>query len=122
MTPATAVCPDCGSAELGRGRCRTTWQQLLRDTTPFRRYRCRACGHEGWTARSLPRSLHPAEVARGQGGLLRLGRPVEARDHEARWRGMRKTVAMVGLALLLGALLGSRLVSCQGQVPTASAD
>jgi hypothetical protein len=109
------TCPACGSDDLGRGRTRTAWQQFLRDATPLRRYRCHACGAEGWTFRHLPRSQHPAEQQRGRLGVGLAGRPIEDRDVDARWRGTARALVMVAAALLLGAAAADRLVSCQGQ-------
>jgi hypothetical protein len=117
---APKTCPACGSDDLGRGRSRTPWQDLVRDYSPLRRFRCHACGQEGWTARPLPRSRHPAEQARLHHGFAPLGRPAEARDWRARRRNLARLLVTVTLALLLGALAANRLVSCQA-TPTAPA-
>jgi hypothetical protein len=117
------TCPACGSAELGRGRSRTAWQRFLRDRTPFRRFRCRACGAEGWTAGRLPHSQHPEEQVRALAAPeQRPGRPIEPRDVRARWRAVRRTIVTIGIALLLGAIVANRLVSCQGQPSAASSE
>jgi hypothetical protein len=116
------TCPACGSDDLGRGRCRTAWQEFVRDVTPLRRFRCHACGSEGWTARQLPHSHHPSEQARARHGGLPGGRPVEERDRQARWRSAARFIVTVLAALLLGLVVADRLVSCQGQPPPSSGE
>jgi hypothetical protein len=116
------TCPGCGASDLGRGRCRTAWQELVRDLTPLRRYRCRACGRQGWTVRPLPRSQHPGELMRSRPAGPWPGRPLEERDQATRWRAAVRLALSVLLALLLGAVAASRLVSCQSQGIAASAE
>ena len=119
---AATSCPGCGSDDLGRGHCRTRRAVLLRDVTPLRRFRCRACGREGWTLRPLPRSRHPDELLRSSPSGRRPGRSAERRDRASRWRGAARLALSVALALLLGALAANRLVSCQSQPPPAGAE
>jgi hypothetical protein len=121
MLPAK-TCPGCGADDLGRCRCRTTWQELVRDLSPLRRFRCRACGREGWTIRRLPRSQHPEELLRNHATGRPVGRAAEARDEAARWQGLLRLLVSVALALLLGALAANRLVACQTQAPTAAGE
>ena len=115
--------PGLRIEELGRGRCRGHWQELLRDATPLRRFRCRACGREGWTLRPLPRSQHPAERLRVQPAAApRHGRRPEPRDGQARRAGLVRLLLSVALAVLLGAVAANRLVSCQSQGSPAAAE
>jgi len=121
MVPAK-TCPRCGADDLGRGRCRTRWQELLRGLSPLRRFRCHACGREGWTIRRLPRSQHPDELRRTHATGRPAGRAAEARDEAARRQGLLRLLVSVALALLLGAVAANRLVACQTPAPAAAGE
>jgi hypothetical protein len=111
---STPTCLRCGSDRIRRARARTGWQQLLRAVTPLRRYACLACGHRGWTSARLSHRSH-ADQAPPPAPQSSLARPLESRDHRARWRRRMRVIATIVAALVLGAVAANRLVSCQSQ-------
>jgi hypothetical protein len=60
-------CPLCKSDNIQRSRSRSWWEQLRKEITNKRPYRCRGCGWRGWGCDTGPRpGPAAAEFAAGQ--------------------------------------------------------
>jgi len=103
-------CPICGSGRIRRSMPRTGWEHLVRAITPLHLYMCRDCEHRGWRFGSLPDVvIHSPD----QQTLGLPSRPVERRDNDAARRRWRRAIISFVFAVLLGALFGRYVHSCQ---------
>jgi DNA-directed RNA polymerase subunit RPC12/RpoP len=98
------VCPRCGARRLFRSRSRSGLERLLRALTPFRVYRCHACGLRTWTFGRA------ASLASDQKELGLPARPLEKRDSDW-WRRRRMRLLLTAIvAAAIGAAVAKWFV------------
>ena len=104
-TLSSHVCPRCGAQRLHRSRTRSFLEQLARELTPLRVYRCHSCGLRTWT---FGRARSTGKVDQKELGLP--ARPLESRDREWRRRRLKKILFSVILAGAIGAVTALWLI------------